>query len=170
MRKHCGPAYKSLLRPQKRQEVKYLMKRPGKEAGVTLLVHGSSHDVKCFRAEAFYLAVRNGLTALYTDDSILVKLNFNELGSVPDTTLEDVTELERLDFLWLDICTTKNVYIPYQIMRLIDRREQEGKRTIIYSPDLQRNTWQRQYESDVFIKYLEGFQSQGRTFKIENYK
>lgn len=165
MARYCGPGYSNMLRPDLRLNVKNLLKKK-KNEGRTLLVHGNLHDVKCFRAECFNLVVRNNLTAVRTDDSVLVKLNFNEVGEIPDTTIEDVTELERPDFLWLDICTTKNVFIPHQIMRLIDQRDEQCKRTVIYTPRKERDLWMRQYESTSFAEYLQKLDTE----HIRNFK
>lgn len=166
MRLLCGPGYKDLLRVQHRQLVRSKLKKPKKELAVTLLISGSPQEVNCFRAEAFYVALRNGLSCIRADDSLLVKLNFNEIDHIPDTAIENVVELETPEFVWLDICTTKNSFIPYQIMRLIDRREQQGKWTVLYSPDRDSKVWQAQYESSAFIKYLQALDH----FNVERFK
>lgn len=167
LKRFCGPEYHSLLRVHKRSEVREFLR-----SHKTALVSGIPQDINCFRAEVFNIIVHNHLTAVRTNDTELVKLNFHELGELPDTTIENSVELVRPDFLWIDICTTKNSFIPHQIMLVINMRMEQGKRTIIYSPTSDDKAWTKLYESDVFNKFLNGFKSSNdpHYLEVKDYK
>jgi len=165
LKKFCGPDYHNLLRPQKRSEVRQFLR-----FSKTSLVYGIPQEVNCFRTEAFNIIVHNHLTAVRTNDTALVKLNFHELGELPDTTIENSMELLTPDFLWLDICTTKNSFIPHQIMLIVNMRMEQGKRTVIYSPAADDRAWQRLYESDVFIKFLNRFKEKSQALEVKGYE
>lgn len=159
MTRWIGPDYKAMLSPDKRQKVKDLLQRPRPKAAVTLFVYSScsinpQRDIAKFRAEAFFIAVRNGLDVVRADDSLLVKLTFNEIVELPDTSIEDVVELEHPDFLWLDIGKTKNSFVPYQIMRLIENRQEKGKRTVVSTSSATSDAFKVMYDSDKLLTFL----------------
>lgn len=163
--KLCGPNYTENLRPQKRDYTKEVLRNHKH----TLLVTGPQFEINCFRTEALNIIVHNNMSCVRTNDTELVKLNFHELGELPDTTIENFIELVAPDLLWLDICTTKNSFIPHQIMLIVSKREEAGKRTILYSPDTNKNVWQALYESTSFITFLTGYLS-GSHVSIKGFK
>lgn len=166
LKKLCGNDYKNNLRPGKREEVKNFLR-----GAKTALVTGMPEEVACFRAEVMNIILRNNMSCVRTNDSQLVTLNFNEIANLPESTIENFMELMEPDFLWLDICTTRNKFIAFQILLIITSRSERGKRTILYSPSRDSKDWLENYSTQSFVDYLVTLQKNGQTYKaIEGYK
>lgn len=165
MRVFCGPVYKNNMRPQHRPVVREFLK--GHTTGI---VTGTIQNLACFRTEVFNIILHNHLSAVRTNDTELVKLNFHELGELPDTTIENFMELVNPDFLWLDLCTTKNVFIAHQILLLMTMRMEANKRTIIQLPTMMDKQWSALYESNGLNDFLQQLVKDGHFMNIGSLK
>lgn len=155
MSKLCGANWKKqqVKDPIKKKEILTLLRDKNQ---LVRFITGSFDDLLAFKTELCYIVLQNSKEIAVLDDSLLVKLNFDEIETIPDTEIETVFELEKIDFLWLEIGTIRNNYVGHQIMRLIQKRTEHGKLTILAQkgrPD--PDEWKHLYKIANFVEYLQ---------------
>lgn len=173
-----GEKWKSYLRPHKTSEVVADLRNLNNATkphttstkGTTLMVYGIFDDIVPYKTEVFNILLRNHREVVMTDDAELMQLNFDEIEAIADTEINNVLELEIVDFLWLDLCQTRNKFAPYQIMRLLNKRQQAGKCTIVYSPGdtADPEMWKHHYVLMEFVNYLTNLKKKNSK-KVQNF-
>ena len=161
MSKLCGANWKKQLvkKSEKRNEVLTILRNKDK---LVRFITGTFEELLSFKTEMCYIILQNNKEIAVLDDSILVKLNFDEIESVPDTDIETVFELEKQDYLWLELGTIRNNYVGHQIMRLVQKRTEAGKMTfLVQKGKPNKEDWELLYKLANFVDFLQNLAKTG---------